>query len=361
MKITGIDTTLVEVPLDEPIGTAIHSIASVGCVLVEVRTAEDITGQSFVFTINAARLWAFDEMIRGLAHAAIGRDPHETEGIWHDLWVEVNPTGHKGVTISAMSAIDIACWDAVGRAASLPLHKLFGSCRTEIATYASSGLWLSTPLDRLAAEAAAFVERGFQAIKLRLGRDRIADDVARVRTVREAIGPDIGLLVDANQKFSPKHAIALGRKLEEFDLVWFEEPVAAGNLTGHAEVRAALTTPIASGETEYTRYGMQAMIDAGAADILMPDLQRIGGYTEFHKAAATAAANHLPVSTHFFTEHSLAVAGSTANCVSVEHIDWFAPLFVEEIELDDGKLVIPERPGTGFTFAPDLADRFPLR
>lgn len=361
MKITGIDTTLVEVPLGEPIGTAIHSIASVGCVLVEVRTDDGVIGQSFVFTINAARLRSFDEMIRGLAHIALGRDPHETEGIWHDLWAEVNPTGHKGVTVSAMSAIDIACWDAVGRAAGMPLHKLFGSCRTEIDTYASSGLWLSTPVDRLAAEAASLVERGFGAVKLRLGSDRIADDVARVRAVRDAIGPDIGLLVDANQKFSPKHAIALGRRLEEFDLVWLEEPVAAGDLKGHAEVRRALEIPIASGETEYTRYGMQAMIDAGAADVLMPDLQRIGGYSEFAKAAATAAANHLRVSTHFFTEYSLAVAGSTANCVSVEHIDWFAPLFVEEIELRDAQLVISDRPGTGFTFAPDLAQRFPLR
>ena len=148
--------------------------------------------------------------------------------------------------------------------------------------------------------------------------------------------------------------------MEQFSLVWIEEPVSADDLVGHAEVRAALDTPIASGETEYTRFGMQAMIDARSADVLMPDLQRIGGYTEFRRAAATAAANHLPVSSHFFTEHSLALAGSLPNCVSVEHVDWFAALFNERIELRDGKLVVPERPGTGFTFDPGARTRWTI-
>ncbi len=350
MKITGVETQLVELPLPSPIGTAIHAMHSVGCVLLELTTDAGVVGQSFVFTLNAVRIRAFDEMVRGMSHHVIGRDPHETSGIWHGIWADINPTGHKGVTISALSAIDIACWDAVGRAAELPLHKLFGACRDEVDTYASSGLWLSTPTAELGAEAVALVEKGFHAVKLRIGSQRISDDVDRVRAVRDAIGNDIGLLVDANQGFTPKHAIRLGQRLEEFDLVWIEEPVPAHDLQGHSDVRAALATPVASGETEYTRYGMQAMLDARAADVLMPDLQRIGGYSEFRIAAAAAAARDVPVSSHFFTEHSLAIAGSIHNCISVEHIDWFAPLFNEEVELRSGKLVIPDRPGTGFTF-----------
>ena len=360
MLIERVDTTLVEVPLGAPIGTAIHAIHSVGCVLVEVHTADGAVGQSLVFTINANRLRAFDEMIRGLAPFAVGRSVTETAAIWEAIWLEINPTGHKGVTISALSAIDVACWDAFGRTVGLPLHRVFGACRSEVATYASSGLWLSAGIDELIAEATSFVAQGFRAVKLRIGSDHPDDDVARVRAVREAIGDDIGLLVDANQKFTPKQAIRLGRRLEQFSLAWIEEPVSADDLVGHAEVRAALDTPVASGETEYTRFGMQAMIDARSADILMPDLQRIGGYTEFRRAAATAAANHLPVSSHFFTEHSLALAGSLPNCVSVEHVDWFAPLFNERIELRDGRLVVPERPGTGFTFDPDARTRWAI-
>jgi len=361
MLIERVDTTLVEVPLGAPIGTAIHSIHSVGCVLVEVHTRDGAIGQSFVFTINANRLRAFDEMIRGLAQFAIGRGVHETAGIWESIWLEINPTGHKGVTIAALSAIDVACWDAFGRTVGQPLHHLFGACRSEVDTYASSGLWLSASVDELVAEAVSFVEHGFRAVKLRIGSERQDDDVARVRAVRDAIGGEIGLLVDANQKFTPKEAIRLGRRLEEFSLAWIEEPVAAYDLRGHAEVRAALDTPIASGETEYTRFGMQAMIDARSADVLMPDLQRIGGYTEFRRAAATAASNNLEVSSHFFTEQSLALAGSLPNCRSVEHVDWFAPLFAEDVLLHDGKLVVPDRPGTGFTFDTEALSRWSLR
>lgn len=352
MLISEVSTRIVEVPLAKPVETALHAMRSVGCVLVTIRTTDGVVGESYAFTLNAARIASFDEMIRGLGELVVGRDPHYTEGIWHDIFKEINPTGHKGVTIAALSTLDVACWDAVGRAANLPLHKLFGACRDEVATYASSGLWLSTPTNELAAEAKGFVDEGFASMKLRIGSARIEDDVARVRVVRDAIGPDISLLVDANQGLTPKHAIALASRLEEFDLGWFEEPVVTHNLVGSAEVRASTEIPIASGETEYTRYGMKAILDARAADVLMPDLQRIGGYTEFHKASALAAAADVPVSTHIFTEHSLAIAGSTQNCISVEHMDWFAPLFNEELELVDGKLQIPDRPGTGFTFRP---------
>ncbi len=341
-------------------GTAIHSMTSAGCVLVELETADGVIGQGYVFVINAERLAAFDETIRGFSAYVVGRSVHETEGIWHDVWRAINPTGHKGITISALSAIDVACWDAAAKTVGLPLHHLFGACRNEIDTYASSGLWLNASIDELVAEAQGFVSDGFHAVKLRLGSDDSDVDVARVRAVRAAVGNDIGLLVDANQKFTPKQAIRLGRRLEEFNLVWIEEPVAAGDFEGHARVTSAIDTPVASGETEYTRFGMQAMIAAGSADILMPDLQRMGGYSEFRKAAAVAAANHLPVSSHFFTEHSLALAGSLENCISVEHIDWFAALFNEQMELANGKLQIPTHPGTGFTFNPEAVERYKL-
>ncbi len=358
MKVESVTTTLVEVPLPKPIGTAIHSIQAVGCVLVEARSADGVVGQSYVFTINGDRLRAFDEMIMGLSRFVLGHDAHQTEGLWHRLWSEINPTGHKGVTVSAMSALDVACWDLVGHTVDMPLHHLWGSCRPEVPTYASSGLWLSQSIAELEAEAQSFLDQGFTAMKVRIGSDRIADDVERVRAVREVVGAEIELLVDANQKFTPKHAIRLGRALEEFELGWFEEPVLAYDLAGHARVRDALDVPVASGETEYTRFGMQAMLDAGAVDVLMPDLQRIGGYTEFRKASAIASGQNIPVSSHFFTELSLCLAGSLQNCISVEHVDWFAPLFKESVELHEGKLVVPDRPGHGFTFAPDVAERF---
>ena len=140
--------------------------------------------------------------------------------------------------------------------------------------------------------------------------------------------------------------------LEEFDLAWIEEPVVYHDLAGHVQVREALNTPIASGETEFTRLGMQGYLDAGAVDVLMPDLQRMGGYTEFRRSCAIASTYDVATSSHFFTELSLALAGSVPNCALVEHVDWFQPLYNEKIELRNGQLVIPDRPGTGFTFSP---------
>ena len=348
--VDNVTTRIVDLALRKPVGTAIHQMTSVGCVLVEVRTSDGVVGQGYVFALNGDRVKSLDEQIVGLAALIEGRSIFEAEGIWHDLWNRINAMGHKGVTIAAISALDVAVWDAVGHALGQPLHRLWGACRDEVDTYATSGLWLSQTIDELVAEAAAFVDAGFRSMKIRLGSADARDDVTRVAAVREAIGPDVTLLSDVNQGLDVKSAVRLGRMLEPYDLGWIEEPVPAWDLDGHAEVRRRLDTPIASGETEYTRHGMQAMLRAGSCDVLMPDLQRIGGYSEFRKADAIASAWNVPTSSHFFTEHSLCLAGSLANLVSVEHCDWFAPLFNESMELREGRLVMPDRPGTGFTF-----------
>lgn len=353
MKITKLETQLVNLPLPKPIKTAIHDMRSVGCVLLRLRTDQGLTGEAYLFTLNGVRLKAFHEMLLGFEDLVVGRDPHHVTGIWEDIWAEINPTGHKGVTISALSTIDTACWDLIGKAAEKPLHHIFGACREQIPTYASSGLWLSASQDDLQSEAQSFLDQGFTAMKIRLGSLAPSDDIARVQAVRDVVGEQTGLLVDLNQGLSPKAAIRLGRDLEAFNLIWIEEPVAAYDLEGHARVTAALDTPIASGETEYTRFGLQAMIEKKACDILMPDLQRMGGLTEMRRVAALAHAHNLPISTHFFTHESLSIAGSSPNCMSVEHIDWFEPLFDEKIEIKDGEIILPDRPGTGFAFKQD--------
>lgn len=350
MKITRFKTTLVDVPLGRPIATAIHQMKSVGCVLLELETDEGITGESYVFTLNGVRLKSLHEMLLGFSHQVEGKDPHFVADIWQCIWDEMNPIGHKGFSVAALSAIDTACWDIIGKAANQPLHKIFGACRERVKTYASGGLWLSQSIDECVSEAQEIIEQGFRSMKIRLGSANMKDDVSRVRALRAAIGDDIELLADANQALSPKQAIRLGRHLEEFNLGWFEEPVVYHNLQGNAEVRQALDTPIAGGETEYTRYGMRDMIEAGAVDVLMPDLQRIGGLSEMRRVAALAASFDIPVSTHIFTEQSICFAASEANCISVEHMPWFSGLFNEPMEIVDGFIRVPERTGIGFSF-----------
>jgi L-alanine-DL-glutamate epimerase-like enolase superfamily enzyme len=358
MRITAMRTARVVLPIEPPLSTAIHKIDSVGCVLVSLETDAGLTGEGYVFSLSALRLDVMEAMIQSLEHHVIGQDPHDVERLWEAMWRDINFFGHKGITIIGISAFDTACWDLIGKAADQPLHRLFGACRERVKAYASGGLWLSLSIDELVAEARSFLDQGFRAMKLRVGNPRPDEDAERVAAVRETIGPDIDLMVDANQGLTVDHAIRLGRKLEALDLVWFEEPVAYYDLAGHAAIAAALDTPIASGETEYTRHGMRAMIEARAADILMPDLQRMGGLSEFRKASHLAAAHEIPVSPHIFTEQSLCLAGSLANITLVEHMPWFGALYRENMELVDGEIPIPDRPGVGFTFDWDALEGF---
>ncbi len=351
-------TALIDVPLERPIKTAIHDVRSVGCALVFLDTDAGLTGESYMFTMNGAHIGVLEAMARSLEGHAIGRDPHEVAEIWAAMWREVNFIGWRGITVIGMSSIEIACWDLIGKAEGVPLHRHFGGAREAIKAYASGGLWLSLGADELVADAHAFLEQGFQAMKVRVGKPDIEEDAARVAAVREAVGPDIDLMVDSNQGLTVEHAIGLAKALEPFGLVWFEEPVAYDDFKGHAEIRAAIDIPMASGESEYTSRGMAAMIEAGAADILMPDLQRIGGYGEFRKTAALAAEHGIPVSPHIFSEQSLAVAGGCENVNYLEHMPWFAPLYNERMELSDGMIAMPERPGIGFTFDPEALERY---
>lgn len=372
MRITALQTTKVRLPIAEPIRTAIHQIESVGAVVVRLeararprrrggRQGRRMVGEGYAFTLNAVRLDAIDAMVRSLEHHFVGRDPHDAEAIWAQAWSELNFVGHQGISVFALTALDVALWDIVGKVSGQPLHKLWGGCRDAIKAYASGGLWLASDADALVGEARKFLDLGFRAMKVRVGRRSIEEDVRRVAAVRAAIGSDVELMADANQGLSVGHALRLGRRLDEFGLTWFEEPVAYSDLAGHARIAAALDTPLASGETEYTSQGMRRMIEAKAADLLMPDLQRMAGYTEFRRAAALCNAYHLPISPHIFTEHSLCLCGSLPNATHVEHMPWFEPLFRERMVLEDGMIRMPETPGTGFTVNPQVLRRHRLR
>jgi L-alanine-DL-glutamate epimerase-like enolase superfamily enzyme len=358
MKVTRLRTVAAHLPLETPILSALGGIASFGCLLVRLETDEGAVGENLVFTLNDKRLGVLAAMVESLEPLVVGRDPAFTTGFWRDAWVDVNFVGHKGVPVVGISAIDGALWDLRGKQAGLPIYRLIGACRSEVPTYASGGLWLSSSIDELQEEAARFVRQGFRAVKMRLGKLPVAANLERVRAVREAIGPEIRLMADANQQLNLDEAIRLGRALEAFDLTWFEEPLPAYDLEGVARVAAALDTPIASGETEYTKYGFRQMLELKSADVLMPDLQRVGGVTEFVKVAHMAEAYDVPVSSHLFSETSVQVLAGLANATWLEHMPWFAPLYAEELELRDGNAVAPERPGWGFTFDAKAVARF---
>jgi L-alanine-DL-glutamate epimerase-like enolase superfamily enzyme len=360
MKITRLRTQVVHLPIDPPILTAIlGSIRSADCVLTFLDTDEGLTGEGLVFSINNQRLGVIHEMIRNLEDLVVGLDPRLGGSLNARAWKSLNFLGYEGVSIVGLAAVDNALWDLRGKAAGLNVAHLIGACRAAVPTYASGGLWLGSSIDELQKEAAGFVTRGFRAMKTRVGPTDPETMVERVAAVREAIGPDIGLMVDANQQMSVKQAIRIGRMMEELNLTWFEEPVICHDHEGEAQIAAALDTPIASGETVYTHRGILGMLEARAADVLMPDLQRMGGPTEFLKAGHLCEAYHIPCSSHLFPEMSLPLLASLPGGYYLEHMPWFEKIYRERIELDaEGNAIVPDRPGWGFSFDPEAIRRY---
>lgn len=353
MKVTRVQARPVVVPLAEPIGSALGQIRAFGCILVSVETDAGIVGENLVFTLNDRRTRVLQAMVEDLADLVVGWDAGHIAGFWARAWKDINFLGHQGVTVVGISALDGALWDALGKASGLPLYRLLGGARDRVPAYHSGGLWLSSSTEELVAEARSFSAQGFKAMKMRLGLPDPMADIARVRAVREAIGPEIKLMADANQGLNEAQAIRLGRRLEDYDLTWFEEPLPAWDLEGLARVSATLDTPIASGETEYTRYGFRQMLDLRSADVLMPDLQRVGGVSEFMRVGHMAQSHDVPISSHLFPETSIQVLGALSNAVYLEYMPWFSKLYNEELVFEDGHALVPERPGWGFTFNQD--------
>jgi L-alanine-DL-glutamate epimerase-like enolase superfamily enzyme len=359
MKITRLRTSLVNIPFDPPIGLGGAAVLrSSGLVLVFVESDQGVTGEGLVFTFNGHRLSVLDKMVKSFEPLLTEFDPHHSGVFVTRAWNDLRTIGSGGIATQCLSGVECALWDLRAKLLGVNVSRMLGACRTLIPAYQSSELWVSLSLDELQRSAADQVKAGFRAMKMRLNGNP-TDDLPRVRAVREAIGPDVSLMADANQKMTVPEALRLGRLLEEFNLTWFEEPVAAHDHAGEAQVAAALDTPIASGESVYTSRGIMEMLQQRSCDVLMPDLLRMGGPSEFMKAAALAEGFNLPVSNHTYPEMSIGLLAAIPNVNFLEHMPWVSPIYRQRIELDEhGRARVPDRPGWGFDFDPDVIKRY---
>lgn len=332
-----VDAALVALPLPSPIETPHHRIESLTCVLVTARTDDGTEGTGFCYSIDRDHAASLRDRVTAQADGAA-------------------PTAERDDVLAA-AALDVAAWDAQGRTAEAPLAAVWGRTRTHVDCYASAGFWLTESIEGLAAEARRCRAAGIQVVKVRVGHD-LATDLTRVAAVAEALGPDGTVLVDAAQAFAPDEAIRRGHALAELGVTWFEEPVAFDDHAGMAAVRNAVPMDVVAGENEIGPEALVDLLDAGAVDIVMPDLQTVGGFTPFRRTAAEAEARGVPVSSHFFTEYTLSVAASSGAVGAIEWIDWFSPLFAETLVIEDGQLVAPDRPGHGFTFSAETIGRY---
>lgn len=358
MRIDRVETACVSLPLDRPVITPIHHITHIDCVLTTVHTDEGLHGISYLWTFGPARARVLEAMVRDLGGLVRGDDPMATEAAWRRMWHDTNFLGHAGVSMLGMAAIDTALWDIKGKALNQPLYRLLGGAKRAMPVYAG-GLFLSDSIDMIVAEAKGYIAQGFRAMKMRTGAKSAGEDIARVEAVRAAIGPEARLMVDVVQGWAPDQAIRMGRELARFDLTWIEDPVLFDDLEGMARVAAALDTPIACGENDYSKHGFARLIEMKAADFPMPDLQRVGGVSEWMKVAAMADAARLPVVPHVFHEISVHMMAAAPNGGFMEYVPWWDRLFRETIPIIAGTATPTDRPGLGLEFNWDALE--PLR
>ena len=316
----------------------------------EVQTADGHQGLGFSYSKRAGGPGQFAHA-KEVAPVLIGEDPSDIARLWNKLCWAGASVGRSGLGTQALGAFDVALYDLKARRAGLSLAKLLGSWRDSVACYNSSGGFLHTPLEQLLVNAAASRERGIGGIKLKVGQPDRALDIRRVEAVRKHLGDDMPLMVDANQQWDRPTAQRMCRTFEAFNLVWIEEPLDAYDHEGHAALAAAFDTPIATGEM-LTSAGEHAdLIRHRAADYLMPDAPRVGGITPFLTIAAQAEAAGLMLAPHFAMELHVHLAAAYPSEPWVEHFDWLEPLFNERLEIRDGRMLVPTRPGLGLSLS----------
>lgn len=285
-------------------------------------------------------------------------NPFFVERIWDRMYRENRKPVAKGDYIKAMGSFDMAIWDIIGKALGLPVYKVLGACRTKIRVYAAGGYYEEgkTTSD-LAREMESYVKEGFHAVKMKVGGADFNTDVERVGAVRDAIGPDVDLLIDANNKWRAYEAIRFGRAVEKYNIFWFEEPVEPDDFAGCAEIKQELDIPIVAGENEYTIWGCRDLIVNESADILNLDTVKAGGITEYRKIAALASAFHIPVAPHGSPHMAIHLLGSIPNALIMETYPTVESKYNPALPLfpvKDGCIEMPETPGLGID--PDPAD-----
>ncbi|WP_434174764.1 L-talarate/galactarate dehydratase [Brachybacterium conglomeratum] len=316
----------------------------------EITSAQGPEGVGFSYSKRAGgpAQYAHAKEVAGLL---VGEDPADIPRLYERLLWAGASVGRSGLATQALAALDIALWDLKAKRADLPLAKLIGAHRDSVRTYNTSGGFLSAPLEEVRENAARSLEAGIGGIKIKVGHPDAAVDRARVEAVRETIGEDTPLMVDANQQWDRPAALRMGRWLEQFDLVWIEEPLDAYDVEGHRQLADALDTPIATGEMLASVAEHVRLIDARACDIIQPDAPRVGGITQFLKLATLADHAGLQLAPHFAMEIHLHLAAAYPREPWVEHFDWLDPLFEERLETREGRMLVPDRPGLGITLS----------
>jgi L-alanine-DL-glutamate epimerase-like enolase superfamily enzyme len=354
MKITSFEAATLAIPEDDPLANMPEEAGRKRpVVILRLRTDNGIEGIAVTF-YGGKMTGSLRVAVEELAALTVGEDPLRIEHITRKLRVGTGDAcGPGGIFTLALSAIDIALWDIKGKYLNQPLWKLLGGHRDRVPTYASGSLRRGLSDSQAQRAAQILVQKGFKEMKTQMalpGNPTPAEEVRRVRVVREAIGPDIKLMCDINQRWRPEQAIDIGSRVEDVGLFWLEDVTTADDYEGLARVTAALKTPIAGGEYVWGIVPFRHMIEARSVDIVMIDICRVGGVTQWMKVAGMAEAFNLPVVSHVMPEILCHVVAGCPNGLTVEYMPWMLSLYEETPAVESGMLVLPETPGLGLKF-----------
>jgi len=348
MKISDIEVSAYSAPYDLPHANGKYTYSTTDVVICKVCTDEGVDGIGWAHGTEVV----YDTMMN-LKKRIIGEDPFNVERIWEKMYLP-KVFGRKGFETRAISGIDTALWDIMGKVAGRSVHQLLGGYHSSVPAYIAGGYYIEGKSQAdLQKEMAGNVSKGARAVKMKIGGAPIAVDLDRIDAVREAIGPNCMLLVDANNAYNRIDALKMGRELDKRNIYWYEEPVSPDDIEGCAELSRKLDTPIAIGENEYTRWGFKQLIDAHAAQVLNADALVLGGITEWRKVAALAQAAHVLLAPHGDQEVHVHLVSAVSNGLIAEYYDTnlntlLHTMFRQHMVLDgEGRLTPPNRPGLG--------------
>ena len=344
----------VRVPMPEPHQTASGTVAESPLVLTDVVTDAGVQGHSIVFTYTPAALIPTAEMIRNIEPLVKG-EPLAPAELEQKLARRFRLLGTQGLVGIALAAIDMALWDALARTHNLPLVRLLGGAAKPLRCYGAVGY--DGP-DGCARVAARWAERGFTGIKAKIGYPTVQEDVAVIRALRKAVGDRVAIMVDYNQSLTPTAAIERMRILDDEGLAWVEEPTLAHDYAGHARIAREVETSIQCGENWWGTQDMQHAIDAGASDLVMPDVMKIGGVTGWLRAAALAQAHNIPASSHLWPELSARLLCCTPTAHWLEYADWWNPIVADPLCVESGMALVDDAPGSGVEWNEDAVRKF---
>jgi mandelate racemase len=349
-RVAALTVRVVNPPLAVPHTTAGGVVASYPMVLLDLHTSAGITGCAYVFTYTVMAAPAVARLLRDIAPIVVGQ-PCAPRDLHLLLRKRFRLLGPHGFTAMVMAAIDMAAWDVQCKAAGLPLHAMLGAAPRGLRAYAPVGL---AGVEGSVREAKRGLDRGFKAVKAKIGYATLAEDLAVLHALREllqdAVGPEAALMADYNQAFDVPEVTRRIRAIEgqpEIALTWIEEPVCAEDFVGHAQVRAAVQTPVQAGENWWGALEFQKAISAGASTFLMPDVMKLGGITPWLDVAALASAHGLPLSNHLFAEVSAHLMAASATAHWFEWCDWSEPVLSSAVEVRDGNVWPGNEPGIG--------------